>query len=237
MLKLKQTNGWFAAGREVGRAIEVLSDGAFKLFVYLCLQASRDTARLAVNDGDLAGALKKSRRSIITYLHEMQRQGVCRIDSALNQHQSGEIEICDAFWPYHKPAAPAVSADVAYIREIRTLLAARRCVEIAFTPADEKLAAALFAERIPLEHIERAILLACTRKCVALLNGQVSGPITSLHYFRGPIDEVGRLEVGSEYWRYLKFRLKPLEVQWLEQQRQIACANFSQANEESRETK
>jgi hypothetical protein len=36
-MKLKHPQGWFAAGREVSRAIEVLSDAAFKLYIYVCL--------------------------------------------------------------------------------------------------------------------------------------------------------------------------------------------------------
>jgi hypothetical protein len=35
---LKQPEGWFAAGREVGCALTLLSDSAFKLFLWLCLQ-------------------------------------------------------------------------------------------------------------------------------------------------------------------------------------------------------
>ena len=38
-MKLKHAHGWFAAGPEMARAMTLLSDGAFKLFVYLCLQA------------------------------------------------------------------------------------------------------------------------------------------------------------------------------------------------------
>jgi len=40
-LQLKQPTGWFAAGREVACALQLLSDAAFKLFVWLCLQAER----------------------------------------------------------------------------------------------------------------------------------------------------------------------------------------------------
>lgn len=65
-MKLKHANGWFAAGPEVARAMALLSDGAFKLFVYLCLQANRDTGRIAVNDRDLAVVQQKSRRSIVS---------------------------------------------------------------------------------------------------------------------------------------------------------------------------
>ena len=66
---------------------------------------------------------------------------------------------------------------------------------------------------------------------------QVSGPITSLQYFRGPIEEVAHTQVGADYYRYLEFRLKPLEAQWLKTQSRPACANFAQAEGESRETK
>ena len=38
-LILKQPTGWFAAGREFAQAITLLSDGAFKLYVYTCLCA------------------------------------------------------------------------------------------------------------------------------------------------------------------------------------------------------
>lgn len=237
-MKLKHAHSWFAAGPEMRRAMTLLSDGAFKLFVYLCLQANRDTGRLPVNDRDLATVLQKSRRSIASYLDELERHGVCQIESALNQHRRGQTEICDAFWPYDKTATAATSADLAsYIRHIRKLLEARPSAQISFTAADEKLAAALWAEQVPLEHIERAIILACSRKQVSWCNGQVSGPITTLQYFRGPIEEVANTKVGADYYRYLEFRLRPLEAQWLKTQTRTACANFAQAEGEDRETK
>ena len=237
-MKLKHPNGWFAAGPEMARAMTLLSDGAFKLFVYLCLQANRNTGRIAVNDRELAVVLQKSRRSMVSYMDELERHGVCQIEAALNQHRRGQIEICDAFWPYHKTSTPADSADLAgYIQQIRKLLAARPSVQISFTAADEKLAADLWTEQVPLEQIERAIVLACSRKHVSWYNGQVSGPITSLQYFRGPIQEVAQAPVGADYYRYLEFRLKPLEAQWLTTQTRTACANFAPAAGENRETK
>jgi len=39
--QLKHPTGWFAAGREVACALEMLSDSTFKLFVWLCLHAER----------------------------------------------------------------------------------------------------------------------------------------------------------------------------------------------------
>jgi hypothetical protein len=44
-LRLKQERGWFAAGADFRRALGLLSDGAFRLFAWLCLEASRETGR------------------------------------------------------------------------------------------------------------------------------------------------------------------------------------------------
>jgi hypothetical protein len=45
-LLLRKPKGWFAAGAEIEKALTLLSDGAFKLFVYLRLNARRDTGGL-----------------------------------------------------------------------------------------------------------------------------------------------------------------------------------------------
>ena len=45
-LRLKQSRGWFAATSSFREAIEKLSDGAFKLFACVCLDADRPTGRL-----------------------------------------------------------------------------------------------------------------------------------------------------------------------------------------------
>ena len=42
-LRLKNTRNWFAAGVEVQQALEILTDGAFKVFMHLCLNAERKT--------------------------------------------------------------------------------------------------------------------------------------------------------------------------------------------------
>jgi hypothetical protein len=101
--RLKHLTGWFAAGREVSRALPLLSDGAFKLYIHLCLTADRSSGRLQADHADLAKALGKSRRSVVVYLEELRRQGVCKTQPAKNQHGQGQIEICEAFWPYERP--------------------------------------------------------------------------------------------------------------------------------------
>jgi hypothetical protein len=72
-ITLKNPTGWFAAGREVTRAMALLSDGAFKVYMHVCLTADRSTGILKIAHRDLAVALKKSRRSIVIYLEEAPR--------------------------------------------------------------------------------------------------------------------------------------------------------------------
>ena len=216
--KLKHPTGWFAAGQEVVRASGILSDGAFRLYIHLCLSADRSTGRLRARHADLAGALRKSRRSVVTYLEELRTLDVCTIRSAVNQHAVGEIEICDAFWPYERVApAHATNDEADYTEQVRRLFQSRRCVESPFSPADQKLAAGFFRQQVRLEQIETALLLGCARKYVAMLNGKISGSITSLAYFQAVVDEVGKLQMSADYVKYLRQRVPRLEEQWLGQ--------------------
>jgi len=216
--KLKNPTGWFAAGQEVVRAGGILSDGAFRLYIHLCLSADRSTGRLRAGHADLAKALRKSRRSVVTYLEELRTLDVCTIRSGVNQHAIGEIEICDAFWPYERLApAHATNDEVDYIEQVRRLFQSRRCVDSAFSAADQKLVAGFFRQQVRLEQIETALLLGCARKYVAMLNGKISSPITSLAYFQAVVDEVGKLQMSADYVKYLRQRVARLEAQWLGQ--------------------
>jgi hypothetical protein len=217
LLRLKQPTGWFAAGWEVSRALPLLSDGAFRLYIHLCLTAERFTGRVQADHSDLAKARGKSRRSVVAYLEELRRQGVCKTQPARNQHGQGQIEICEAFWPYgrqppqQKPQSPAE-----YTAHIRRLLAARARVRVSFCPADEKLAAASFERQVPIETIERGILVACTRKHMTLLTTPNSGLIVSLSYFKDAIEEAAASKVSNDYWQYLRHSIDGLEKQWLQ---------------------
>jgi hypothetical protein len=237
VMKVKHSN-WFAAGPEVSRALMLLSDGAFRLYFYLCLHAGRDDGSVAVSYFAVAHALGKSRRSIATYFDELKRNGVCRIDPAVNQHQNSKIEICDEFWPYTRPdREPNSSESESYFLRVRSLLAARACVKCAFGAADQKLAAVLLAREVPLQQIERAIALGCARKYVSLLNGTDSGPIVTLSYFRDLIEEAGDQETPAGYWDYLKPELEHIEAKWIEREK-LAGANIaSAAAQKSEETR
>jgi hypothetical protein len=213
--RLKHPSGWFAAGREVARALALLSDGAFKLYIHLCLNADRRTGRLSAEHGSLAKALRKSRRSVVTYLEELRGHDVCSIQTAVNQHLGGQIEVCDAFWPYEKARLATKSDTLAgYIEQTRRLLGGRRCIGSAFTQADERLAAALFERSVPIEDVEHAVLLGCARKYVALINHQSRDSTVSFSYFQNVIEEVRELKMPAEYWRHLQMRVGRLEQHW-----------------------
>ena len=61
-LILKQPTGWFAAGREFAQAITILSDGAFRLYVHVCLKANRHTGCLSVTVDELARAMTRGQQ-------------------------------------------------------------------------------------------------------------------------------------------------------------------------------
>jgi hypothetical protein len=76
-LILKQSTGWFAAGWTFAEAMTVLSDAAFKLFAWLCLNADRHTGRIRITAAEIAQILGKSEREIQTARDELAERGVC----------------------------------------------------------------------------------------------------------------------------------------------------------------
>jgi hypothetical protein len=207
-LRLKQPSGWFAAGCEVREAAMLLSDSAFKLFMWLCLHAERTSGTICANESDLASTLRKTENQVASLIEELIAAGICR------RLERGGIEISDRFWPYERVAADPAADARAYIATVKRLLLQHACVQCAFTPADEKLAEQWRRQAITIEQVDRAILLGTLRKYVALLNRGRGSPITTLHYFTSLIDEARTLETSSDYWRYMKNTLADLEQRW-----------------------
>jgi hypothetical protein len=50
-LTLRHPSGFFAAGCEMRDALTLLSDGAFKIYVYVCLHADRRNGPVALSHG------------------------------------------------------------------------------------------------------------------------------------------------------------------------------------------
>jgi hypothetical protein len=79
-LVLKQSTGWFAAGWAFGEAMGLVSDAAFKLFVWVCLQADRQTGRLALSVPAVAQALGRTAEQVRGGLVRVGRARRVRLD-------------------------------------------------------------------------------------------------------------------------------------------------------------
>ena len=205
---LKHSTGWFAAGREIEHALTLLSDRAFKLFVWLCLHAERSRGSISISPAELAYALQKAETEMRAALDELFQLSVC------SSAADGVIEIADRFWPYQRaPNSDTTGGLALYIAQVKRCFLERRCVRSMFTPADEKIAAQLYRNGVSLVDVERAILLGCARKYAALANNGRGTPITTLHYFRALFDEVQQ-EISPNYWIYIAQKLRTFEQAW-----------------------
>jgi hypothetical protein len=223
-LVLKQRTGWFAAGREFQEAMRLLSDSAFKLYVWLCLNADRRVGAIRVESEKLAPVLGVEPHWIDACLAELRERGVCRADGR-------QIEIADRFWPYQKQHPVAVAEDE-YVRAVRTLFTAPACVRSVFTTADERIAMELYRRGAKLEAVRHAVSLGCARRYIAMLNGRTAAPVTSLRYFALIVDEVTQQDMPDGYWEHIRRRADQLERQWL--QSRTAASAKCPASPESR---
>jgi hypothetical protein len=216
-LRLKRPTGWFAAGQEVATALHLLSDAAFKLYVFLCLNVDRHSARTGWEPIELANLLHRDRHSVADAVEELCRREVCvRLPAGDGRIA---IEICDRFWPYEKPPREERAVDQnRYINQVRQILSGTACMRVNFSAADERLAGILYRRGVTLVHLQRAVWLGCARKYIALLNGNEHAPmfVTSLNYFSALIDEVGETSIGEDYWKYIRHKVSQLERMWLD---------------------
>ena len=216
-LLLKNPKGWFAAGAEVEQALTLLSDGAFKLFVYLCLNARRNTGVLEITQTELAHRLHKGPAAIRSYLREMETAGVCRCYFSRSPALRGRVEVTPAYWPYQKPESGKSDEPVeVFLAALKKLLQARACIHTTFSASDEILARKWFQRGLSLERIEQALLLGCARKYASWRNDPRHGPIRSLHYFQPLLTEIEEQPIDNGYWNYLRFRIQPLEALWVQ---------------------
>ena len=219
-LRLKNARNWFAAGVEVQQALELLTDGAFKVFMYICLNAERHAGILHTTQVELAHTLKKSNGTIRKYLGEMENAGICRNNFSNNPVTRGSVQITPSYWPYETDAGQSPTHDDGsdrFIAEIRKMLGERACVRSSFSTADEVLARQWFNAAVPLDRIGQAILMGCARKYVAWRNNQaVQGPILALRYFDPILEEIANQKLDADYWEFLRFRIQRHEKLWIE---------------------
>ena len=213
-LVLKQPTGWFAAGREFAQAITLLSDGAFKLYVYACLMANRHTGHLSATVDELARAMTRAPTEVAMNLEELEERAVCRVTR--NGGSQLVLEIRDRFWPYQRQQTPgcAPEPEAEFVRKVRGLFLTPACVQASFSAADEKLALGMYRRGVSMEQITRAILLGCARKYVAMINAGVRTPITSLQYFSDIVEEVNESTIPESCWEPLRAKVARMEQQW-----------------------
>jgi hypothetical protein len=213
-LILKQPTGWFAAGREFAHALTLLSDGAFKLYVYVCLRANRHTGCLDATLNELSRALGRTPEVITRDLGELEERAVCCVTRDGN---SGPVlAICDRFWPYQKQPTldRTLRPEAEFVQKVRSLFLAPACVQASFAAADEKIAADLHRRGVSVEQVRQAILLGCARKYSAMISTGVRAPITSLQYFSAIIEEVADSAIPESYWVHLRHKVAEMEQQW-----------------------
>jgi len=215
-LILKQPTGWFAAGREFAQAIPLLSDGAFKLYVYVCLRADRRTGCLRATVDELAQATARAPTVIAMNMAELDDQAICCVSRGVGPIFT--LEIRDRFWPYQRQpeSERPLGPETQFVDKVRGLFLAPACVQASFSAADEKLALQMYRRGVSIEQTTRAILLGCARKYVAMLNAGVRTPITSLQYFADIIEEVGQSAIPESYWDPLRAKLARMEQKWLQ---------------------
>jgi hypothetical protein len=72
---------------------------------------------------------------------------------------------------------------------------------------DRILAAQLHQRGVPLEAVENAFVLAAARRLIRPAGAAPLRTIRSLAYFSPVIEEVLQLQVGQEYFQYLRHKL------------------------------
>jgi hypothetical protein len=212
-LILKQPTGWFAAGREFAQAITLLSDCAFKLYVYACLRANRHTGCLNATVEELARAMTRAPTAIATSIDELEERAVCCV--VRDGNSPIVLEIRDRFWPYQRQPTLGRTPrpEIEFVQKVRELFLAPACVQASFSAADEKLAGDIYRRGISIEQITRAIHLGCARKYVSMLNAEIRAPITSLQYFSDVFEEVAEAAIPESYWEPLRAKLARMEQQ------------------------
>jgi hypothetical protein len=217
-LTLKQATGWFAAGDAFRKALSLLSDGAFRLFAYLCLEADRRTGRTRATHQQLAAALGKSKRAIGIYVAELEAQGLCHVKAGKNQFSGTIIEISENFWPYHRTAIGSAESpeQKSYVDAVREYFLALGCVSGKFGAAETAAAKDLHRRGIPLAVIQLAMLIGACRKYTSWFEGRAPEPIRTLGYFESLIAEIQEKPFPPGYSAYLGKKVRQFDELWKE---------------------
>jgi len=216
-LSLKQTTGWFAAGDTFRKALATLSDGAFRLFAYLCLEADPRTGRVQATHKELALALGKSKRAMGSYIAELEARKICNVNPGKNQFAHTTFEISDSYWPYRRSEDCLESPEQkAYVESVRTCFLSLGCGSGQFGAPEESDARDLQRRGIPWALLEAAMLMGACRKYSSWFEGNALEPIRSLTYFSPLIAEVQEKPFPPGYSGYLRKKVRQFAEAWKE---------------------
>jgi len=217
-LCLKEPSGWFAAGDSFRQALLTLSDGGFKLFAHLCLEADRRTGRHEADQSELARRIGKSRRIVGKYVEELEHKGVCTIRRGWNQHARTCFEIRDQYWPYRRvhdlETGPGHERN-AFVDAIRESFISLGCTTGKFSSRDACHAKDWQQRGIPLNVVQDALLMGACRKYSSWFNSGPTEPIGSLTYFESLIAEMQERPLPAGYNTYLRAKLVQLAKAWV----------------------
>jgi hypothetical protein len=212
--RIKQTKSWIAAGDGFRRASRLLSDGAFKLFVHLALEADSQTGCVRAAYKDLAADLKKSKRAIGTYSAELSEKEICKIRPGENQYCKTDFEICDSYWPYARESHSETFEPDSYVAAVKKIYLLLGCTKAKFSAGDTRKAREFEQQGVPLEIVEDAMLMGACRKLISLLNDNFGELIASLAYFESLIAEIQERPMPTDYRDYLRKKVEQLRNAW-----------------------
>lgn len=216
-LSLKEPAGWFAAGDTFRKALALLSDGAFRLFAYLCLEADRRSGCFQAAYKELAAALGKSKRAIGTYVTELEAAGICLVKPGKNQFTGTIFEICDGYWPYYRAGIAVESPEQkTYVQSVRECFLALGCGSGKFGAAEAASARDMQNRGIPLAVIEEAMLMGACRKYSSWFEGRALEPIRGMSYFEPLIAEIQEKPFPPGYYSYLRGKVRQFAESWNE---------------------
>lgn len=214
-LRIKEPMGWLVAGEGFRCALGLLSDGAFKLFAYLSLQADRRTGRMTATHKELAAALGKSKRVVGTYVAELEAKEVCKVLPGKNQFTATVYEISDRYWPYHRePSVQELPEIQAYVESVCKCYEGLGCTTGKLNAAGSETARQFHGRSIPFSVVDGAMLLGACRKYESWLNGGPCEPIRSIAYFEPLVAEVQANPLPDGYSGYLRGKLRRLAESW-----------------------
>jgi hypothetical protein len=214
-LRIKEPVGWFVAGEGFRCALGLLSDGAFKLFAHLSLQADRRSGCVTATHKELAAALGKSKRAVGTYVAELEAKKVCKVLSGKNQFMATAYEISDLYWPYHRESLFPESTEIhAYVESVGKCYEGLGCTTGKLNAAGSEIARQFYGRSISFSVVQDAMILGACRKYESWLNGGPSEPIRSMAYFEPLVAEVRANPLPDGYTAYLHGKLRRLAESW-----------------------